>query len=355
MLALGSEVADVHPSTLKKTENKIIHSPSVFPSNWVKHINNSNVDIVHLHWIQSEMLSIKDISKIKKPIVWTLHDMWAFCGAEHYSSDNRWRKGYNPDNRPLYESGFDLNRWTFERKVKYWKNPINIVTPSKWLSNCAKESKLMSNYTVSVIANPINTDVFKPIDKKKAREKLNLPKDIHLILFSAISGGKDPRKGFDLLVNSLEYLRNDIKTKKFQLVVVGQEKQKLPFNLGFPIHYLGHLNNDLSLRYSYGSADVMVVPSRLEAFGQTASEAHACGLPVVTFNVGGLPDIVEHKKTGYIAKAFDTKDLANGISWVLDNSEIKKLNFYSREVAKIKFSEKNIADSYIKIYKKLIS
>ena len=337
-----------------KTKNKILHSLSVLPSMWVKRINESDADIIHLHWIQNEMLSIKDIGKIKKPIVWTLHDMWAFCGAEHYTEDNRWLEGYSYYNRPSYECGFDLNQWTFKRKLKNWKNPIYIVTPSKWLSNCVGESKLMFNYPKSVIPHPLNTDVFKPIDKKIARIKLNLPKDVPLILFGAIDGGKDPRKGFDLLINALKYLSSDKKTITFELVVFGQEKPKLPLNLGFPIHYLGHHDNDLSLRLSYNSADLMITPSRLEAFGQTASEAQACGVPVVAFNIGGLSDIIEHKKTGYLSKAFDTKDLANGISWVLDNLEIKKLRAYSREAAKIKLSEKNNANSYIKIYKKLI-
>ena len=105
-----------------KTKNPILHSPSILPSSWVKKINNSDADIVNLHWVQHEMLSVSDISKIKKPLVWTLHDMWGFCGAEHVSWDKRWKEGYNYDNRPKNENGFDVNRWTWLRKVKYWKN-----------------------------------------------------------------------------------------------------------------------------------------------------------------------------------------------------------------------------------------
>ena len=333
-----------------KTKNKTIHSPSVLPSNWVKLINNSDADILHLHWVQDEMLSIKDISKIKKPIVWTLHDMWAFCGAEHLTNDNRWREGYYSNNRPNYETGFDLNCWTWNRKKKFWKTPIQIVTPSTWLAKCVSESALMKNWPVSIIANPIDTDYWKPIDKKHARQLLNLSQDSDLILFGAVGGGKNPLKGYDLLLSALEYVKDN---KKIELIVFGQSKPKSQPVLGFPIRYFGHLYDDLILRVLYSAADVMVVPSRFESFGQTASEAHACGTPVVSFDIGGLPDIIDHKKTDYLAKVFDTRDLANGITWVLEQRVSNKLGTNAREKAVEKFSEKKISEDYVSIYKKL--
>lgn len=333
-----------------KTENKIIHSPSILPSSWVKHINNSDADIVHLHWIQQEMLSIKDISKIKKPIVFTLHDMWAFCGAEHYTNDNRWRKGYYFNNRPNYESAFDLNRWTWNRKKKYWKNPNQIVTPSIWLAKCVSESALMKNWPVSVIANPIDSYQWAPMDKKNARQLLNLSHDANLILFGAAGVG-DPRKGYDLLLSALKYLKAE--KKKIELVIFGQDKPKSQPDLGFPIHYTGYLYDDLSLRVLYSAADVMVVPSRQDNLPNTAIESQACGTPVVSFNIGGLPDIIEHQKTGYLAKPFNTRDLANGITWVLDQSDSNKLGNNARERAVEKFSEKKNSDDYVSIYKKL--
>ena len=337
-----------------KTKNKILHSPSVLPSTWPKRINESDADIIHLHWIQNEMLSIKDISKIKKPIVWTLHDMWAFCGAEHYTIDSRWREGYSSTNRPSYESGIDLNYWTWKRKKKYWKNPIQITTPSKWLANCVKESKLMSNWPVSVIAYPLNMDIFKPINKKIARTQLNLPLDKKLILFGANGGTKDPRKGFDLLVGALEYLKNYSKTNRFELVVFGQAKPKSSSNFSFPVHYLGNLKNDTNLILSYNSADVMIVPSRQDNLPNTCLEAQACGVPIVAFNTGGLPDIIDHKKTGYLAKAFDTKDLANGINFVLDQIDPNKLRKNARQKALEKYSPKVIAEKFKSVYESVL-
>ena len=335
---------------LLKTKNTIIHSPSFLPSSWVKHINNSDVDIVNLHWIQFEMLSISDIAKIKKPIVWTLHDMWAFCGAEHYTNDDRWKEGYLKNNRPTYERGFDLNRWTWQRKKKHWKNSFHIITPSTWLAKCVSNSDLMKNWKVSVVPYAIDTDYWKPLNKNMSRKKFNLPNNVNLILFGAPGGGKDPRKGYDLLLKALEYL----KIENIELVLFGQSKPTENEKLKFPIHYMGEIFDDKNLQELYSAADVMVVPSRQDNLPNTALEAQACGTPVVAFNTGGLPDIISHQKTGYIAKAFDTNDMAKGILWVLDN--YKNINFEvnAREQILQKFSEKNISNSYEDIYKNIL-
>lgn len=333
-----------------KTENKIIHSPSILPSSWLKHINNSNADVVHLHWTQNEMLSIKDISKISKPIVWTLHDMWAFCGSEHYTNDNRWIEGYYPHNRPNYETGFDLNRWTWQRKRKYWKNSIQIITTSRWLANCVKKSKLMHNWPVSVIPTPIDTVYWRPLDKKVARKKLNLPIDVPLILFGADSNLNDPRKGYDLLLSALGNLKKNSSAKKFELVVFGHDKPNSPTYFDFPIHYMGKLHDDEALKTVYSAADLTIVPSRQDNLPNVVIEAQACGSPVVAFDVGGLPDIIKHQKTGYLAKPFDTKDLANGISSILLNYELGEFKKYSLENIISNFNEKKIAQSYLNIY-----
>ena len=300
-----------------RTSNPIIHSPALLPSHWVKQLNASDADLIHLHWVAGEMLSIADIGRINKPIVWTLHDMWAFCGAEHYTEEFRWREGYRRDNRPAYESGFDLNRWTWERKRKHWQRPMQIVTPSRWLADCVRESALMRDWPVSVIPNCLDTDLWKPMEQALARELLGLPADVPLLLFGAMDGGRDPRKGFDLLTAAVGHLRGEI--PGLELVVFGQLAPRNPPDLGFPIHYTGYLHDDLSLRALYSAADALVVPSRQDNLPNTAVEAQACGTPVVAFNIGGLPDIVEHQRTGYLAKAFETEDLAAGIRWVLGN------------------------------------
>jgi len=338
-----------------KTANPILHSPAVLPSQWVKRINASDAVIVHLHWVQNEMLSIADIGRIERPIIWTLHDMWAFCGAEHLSNDNRWHDGYRHDNRPPHESGFDLNRWAWNRKRKHWQQPIQIVTPSSWLADCVRESALMRDWPVTVIPNPIDTDRWCPLPQALARTLLGLPADVPLLLFGAVGGTAAYHKGFDLLQAALKFMRDAPVDKGIELVVFGQRAPKYQPDIGFPIHYTGHLHDDLSLRALYSAANVMVVPSRQEAFGQTASEAHACGTPVVAFDTCGLPDIVSHQQTGYLAKAFDAEDLAKGINWVLQHPEPESLSQASRDKVLRDFEQGHVAVQYIDLYKRVLA
>lgn len=337
------------PRQWLRTDNPILHSPAIIPSTWSERLNCTDADVLHLHWVNGEMLSIHDISKLGKPVVWTLHDMWAFCGAEHYTEEFRWRQGYCKYNRPSYESGFDLNRWTWNRKRKYWQKPLQIVTPSQWLADCVTKSALMGDWPVRVVPNTINTDIWQPFDQNLARKLLHLPLDVPLLLFGALNGSRDPRKGFDLLQAALNHLRGQM--PGLQLIVFGQLAPKEPIDLGFPIHYMGHLHDELSLRILYSAADVMTIPSRQDNLPNTGLEAHACGTPMIAFNTCGLPDIVEHLQTGYLAKAFDTNDLAHGIQWLLsDRSRLMTLGLAARQRALDKWSVKVVAEAYQNVY-----
>jgi len=332
-----------------KTGNPIIHSPAIVPSRWSQRLNASDADVIHLHWINGEMMSIANIGQLTKPVVWTLHDMWAFCGAEHVTEDFRWRDGYTPNNRPSYESGFDLNRWTWERKRKHWKRPMHIVTPSRWLAECAKQSVLMRDWPITVIPNAIDTNVWRPVDKTMARQLLHLPPDVPLLLFGAIGGTQDPHKGFDLLRAALNHLRGQL--PGLELVVFGQLAPKEPVDMGFPVHYTGHLHDDVSLRLLYSAADVMVIPSRQDNLPNTGVESLACGTPVVAFDTCGLPDIVRHQQTGFLAKPFDDGDLAQGIQWILaDPARHSELCTNARNDAVARFSCPVVSEQYIQVY-----
>lgn len=337
-----------------KTGNPVIHSPALLPSGRVRALNDSDVDVLHLHWVQGEMLSVADIGQLRKPVVWTLHDMWAFCGAEHYTEDVRWRAGYLQGNRPAYESGFDLNRWTWQRKRRHWQRPMHIVTPSRWLAECVRESVLMHDWPVTVVPNCLDTNKWKPLEKGLARDLLGLPKDVPLLLFGAMGGGNDPRKGFDLLLKALQHLRGE--QKALELVVFGQLAPNQPPDLVFPIHYTGHLHDDLSLRALYSAADVMLIPSRQDNLPNTGVESLACGTPVVGFDVCGLPDIVQHQHTGYLAKPFDTEDLAGGIQWVLaDSDRHNTLSQQARAYAVKHFANAVVAEQYKAVYEAAIN
>lgn len=359
-------IGTLFTNAISETSDTVIQSSNVLPSRWPRRLNNSDNDIVHLHWVNNEMLSIPDIGKIRKPTVWTLHDMWAFCGAEHYANDLRWCDGYQSKNRSSCESGFDLNRWTWQRKKKYWQHAIQIVAPSTWLSECVKKSVLLGDWPTIVIPNAIDTEVWKPIDRAQAREMLGIDPNNPVALFGAFGGIRDSRKGFDLLIAALQRLETRI--DGLQLVVFGQRAPDEPLSfLDSSVHYTGHLHDELSLRVVYSAADVFIIPSRQDNLPNTGLEALACGTPVVAFDCCGMPDIVEHKKTGYLAKAYDPGDLAEGIEWTVrsqnanfnsdgaKNSELSWLGLNARKRAEERFSYPIVSDQYLKLYQNILN
>ncbi len=307
---------------LQKTNNSILHSTAILPSCLVDEINTSPADVINLHWVCGEFISVEDIGRIRKPIVWTLHDMWAFSGAEHYGPDNsnaRWQNGYTADNRTSGHKGLDIDRWVWNRKRRAWRYPMQIVTPSRWLAECVKTSYLMRNWPVTVIPYTLDCRQFQPWPKPFAREVLGLPLAATLILFGAMGGGKDFIKGWDLLQPALARIASE--HVGVHGIIFGQSEPVNPPKLGLPLHWMGHLNDDATLALLYSAADVMVVPSRQENLPQTGTEAQACGCPVVAFNCTGLQDVVDHHVTGYLAMPYDSDDLANGIRWVIENKE----------------------------------
>jgi glycosyltransferase involved in cell wall biosynthesis len=306
---------------LKMTQravDKEERSLALFGSDWVHRINKSDADVVNLHSVNRGMLSIKNIVQITKPLVWTLHDMWAFCGAEHYASDDqdaRWRRGYTRRNRIDGDTGLDLDRQTWNRKRKCWKRAIPLITPSRWLAKCVGDSCLMQDWPVEVIPNPLDRTIFRPQDKATARQQFNLPLDAPVLLFGSLGTDPSGRKGFDLLIQSLRIIserRTDI-----HLAVFGQPKPEQSPDFPFPVHWLGRIDDESKLASLYSAADVMVVPSRMDNAPQTATEAVACGCPVVGFRVGGLAEIVEHGRTGFLAENLDPHTLTVGISNLL--------------------------------------
>lgn len=338
---------------LHTTTNPIIHSLALLPSKWPRQLNVSNADLIHLIWINNEMLSVSDVAKIQKPLIWTLQDMWAFCGAEHVTEDRRYIDGYSKSNRPSYESGLDINRFTWARKSNAWKAPINIVAPSRWMANCVRHSALMQTWPVTIIANPIDTDRWFPIHKPLARELMCLPPGVPLLLFGTSGANDAPHKGFDLLKNAIKYLVGKI---DMHLVIFGELAPENPPDFGFPVHYMGHMHDDLTIQVLYSAADIVAIPSRIDNLPNVGIEAIACGTPVVAFDACGLPDIVKHKETGYLATAFDVEDLAKGVLWLLDDKERHMLICNkARQDAIERFSYPVIAQQYRLLYESVIA
>ena len=155
-----------------------------------------------------------------------------------------------------------------------------------------------------------------------------------------------------MLESAIKKIYDSKKVNNICLVVFGQSKPINPPKLKFPIIYLGHLHDDVSLRIAYSAANLLVVPSRFESFAQTATEAQACGTPVVAFNTSGLKTTVLHKKTGYLAKPFDINDLAKGIIWTL---KVKSINLKknARDSAVNRFSYSRVGKLHQKLYEKI--
>jgi len=301
-------------------------SPGWVPENTTRRVNSQEPDIVNLHWINHGFLRPESFCNFRAPIVWTLHDMWAFAGAEHYvGNSRRYIDGYLPSNRTAEESGWDLNRWVWRRKQKAWhglQDKVTLLSPSHWLRDCARRSVLFRDYRIEVIPNGIDTQRFHPIDRSIARGILGLPLDKKIILFGAINGRANRIKGFDLFQGAMDVIQHDLSMSGIEIAVFGATEPSAGPDFGLKSYYLGQLNDEISMALVYAAADVFVIPSREENLATTVLEALACGTPVVGFRVGGTPDMVIDGENGFLAEPNNVADMAACIKAVLTgNSE----------------------------------
>lgn len=318
-------------------------------------------DIVHLHWINQSFLSIKDIetlTKLRKPIVWTMHDMWPFTSICHHSYEcNRYHQtcGMCPFLQSKDEN--DLSHKVFVRKKQLKFTSVEIVAVSNWLREKAKNSSLLRNKEILTIQNLLNTEVFRPLDKAECRKKHNLPSDKKIMMMGA-ARLNEPIKGFELLNKAIDFLtQREYVKENLLLILFGNIKHDDAFlnKIKIPYKYFGQINEPAIIAQLYASADVTIVPSLYETFGQTLIESMACGCPAVSFDNSGQTDIIDHKINGYLAKYKDTEDMANGIKWVLNNS--KSLNLHQECIKKVQsnYTEQIVSNKYISLYQKLIS
>lgn len=345
------------PLNLHSNRERLMFSPQWFPDAIAPNIARLNPDIVNLHWVCNGYLQIETLAKLNKPVVWTLQDMWAFTGGCHYSQQcERYQQSCGQCPQLNSNRDLDLSRWIWQRKLSAWKKVnLTIVTPSHWMAECAQASSLFRSRRVEVIPFGLDTRKYKPIESKVARDLLGLPQNKTLVLFGALSATKDRRKGFNLLIPALQKLSQTEWSNRLEVIVFGSSQPENPVDIGFKAHYLGHLNDDISLALAYSAADVMVVPSIQESFGQTASEALACGTPVVAFNATGLKDIVDHQQNGYLVKPYEVEDLAQGIAWVLEDADrYQHLRIAARTKAERNFSLEVQANQYSSLFEDLL-
>lgn len=358
---LRERVSQFYNKLLYFNPDKIIDnaflSSNYLPSFFSSKINKSEYNLINLHWVGNDMMSIEDIGRINKPTVWTFHDMWPFCGVEHYYNE------YLSTNKPRWITGykkkgfFDLSRYVFLRKKKYLNNIKHIICPSNWLANCVKLSDLFKDIPVTVIPNPVDPTIFKSLDKNIQRTRFNLDRNKKIILFGSSSNINVRAKGFDFFLKSLYFLKKKEILENIIIIIFGSKDNALLKNIPFEYKNIGYIDNDDELCSLYNVADILVVPSITDNLPQIATEGQMCGIPIVAFKTGGLIDIVDHKINGYLAEKKNIVDFANGISWILtkDKNELAKIKNEALKKANFKWKEKVVIDQYISLYKKILN
>lgn len=362
-----------HPNYIKcsysfiqnKIKNKIQHHC------WNKYPNRENVfmsdlrsmsihgafqkidfDILHMHWINLRFLNLKELQRIQKPIIWTLHDCWPFTGICHYFY-NCQKYIESCGNCPFLHSGKenDLSRQILKKKEIYYHGlNLHIVTPSYWLASAALNSKLFNPFPITVIPNLIDTQMFIPKEKRIACQLLNLDPQRTYILFGAMNALQDKNKGVQELINAINMYIDSKAYNNLDLLIFGAENEIGALKAHIPVHYLGIIDDDLKMTNAYCAASVTVVPSRSENLSNTIMESLSCGTPVVAFNVGGNSDLIIHCQNGYLAQPYSSKDLAEGILYCINNYKKRHLSVNARQKAVTDYSKECISSKYIELY-----
>lgn len=297
-------------------------------------------DVIHLHWVQGGFIPIDLVEKWRGlPLFWTFHDEWPFSGLRHYGSGND------------QASNGILRKWDRRmrsRKSEIYKKvtPIGIA-PSHWIRGRAEASEVWEDCRTQVLPNPIDSSTFLPGEKGAAREQLGLPQDLPLVLFGAEAGASDPRKGFDLLREACGILSKE--GVRFGLVCFGNGSQEEVG--GVPCYSLGWLGKDEDLATAYSAADLVALPSRMDNLPNTGVEAISCGRPVVSFAVGGIPEIVEDGVSGFLCEAEDPVQLAEKIGFLLEGVVLRSsMEVTARQKAVEQFSSQVLVPKFIKLY-----
>ncbi|MCR5130334.1 MAG: glycosyltransferase family 4 protein [Prevotella sp.] len=314
-------------------------------------------DVIHLHWVNQGMLSLTNIRKILdsgKPVVWTMHDVWpatAIChltlGCQNFKSQCC-RCKYLPGKGS--ENDLAAKVWKRKQAMLRGRN-IWFVACSKWLAGEAKKSALLKNQQITTIPNPIDTRVFYPKDKVAARQRLGLPIEGRLLLFVS-QRVTHANKGMNYLVEACKELteKQPEMAKTTGIVILGGHAEDFDGKFQMPTYPLGYISDTQRIVDVYNAADLFVLPSLSENLPNTIMEAMACGVPCIGFNVGGIPEMIEHRICGYVAKYKDIDDLARGINWVLNEADHDSLAKQALRKVHTKYSEQAVALQYTEVY-----
>ena len=314
-------------------------------------------DVIHLHWINQGMLSLKDIRKILqsgKRVVWTMHDIWPATGICHYTRGCGYFKTTCKQCQLLPGGGSanDLSTAIWNQKQKILsEHHISFVACSKWLEGEAKKSALLQGQHICSVPNPIDTHIYHPEDKQQARQHLELPTDKRIILFVS-QRVTDDRKGMAYFTDAINRMveQHPEARKNAVIAILGGHSEDVAPQLALPVYPLGYVNDEKRIVDVYNAADVFVLPSLEDNLPNTIMEAMACGVPCVGFRVGGIPEMIDHQKNGYVARFRDADDLATGINWVLNNTDYAQLSQQAVHQVNMNYSQRSVASRYIEVY-----
>ena len=313
-------------------------------------------DVIHLHWINQGMLSLKGIRKILKsgkPVVWTMHDIWpatAIChltlGCRNFTTHCR-----NCRLLPGGGSSNDLSTSIWRKKEDMLDDQsVYFVACSHWLEQEAKASALLKGQKIVSIPNPIDTHIYHRGDKQAARKRLGLPEDKRLVLFVS-QRVTNKNKGMDYLIEACRQLVDLTKCQTpCEVVILGGHAEEVVDQLPLRAHPLGYINNEQRIVEIYQAVDVFVLPSLSENLPNTIMEAMACGVPCVGFKIGGIPEEIDHKRNGYVAEYRDADDLARGVRWILFEADYDQLSQEAVRKVAHNYSQQSVAISYLDVY-----
>ena len=308
-------------------------------------------DVIHLHWVNQGMLSLKGIQKILqsgKPVVWTMHDIWpatALChvtlGCQHFTSQCG-----NCRLLPGGGSSHDFSTTIWQRKQRMLADEnIYFVACSHWLESEAKRSALLKGQKITSIPNPIDTRIYKRGNKQEARQRLGLPLDKKLILFAS-QRVTNVNKGMDYLIEACRQLQ----ISDAAVVILGGHAEEVVSQLSLEAYPLGYVNDEQRIVDVYHASDVFVLPSLSENLPNTIMEAMACGVPCVGFKVGGIPEEIDHRRNGYVAEYRSAEDLARGIRWILAEADYEELSKNAVQKVVQNYSQQSVALKYLDVY-----
>lgn len=335
-----------------------LFSPAGVPSLTPRRVKSISRDITHLHWVANGFLRVEEFASLGTPLVWSAHDMWAFTGGCHYTDGcEQYLKncGWCPLLGSQKEQ--DLSREVWFRKQDSWRAlNFTIVASSRWMAALIRASPLLKHSRIELIPNCLDPNFFAPRDRVAARVALGLPQDKLILLFGALTVKGDRRKGLHLLESALERLSTSIGRDSVCLAIMGASAGQGPNPYPFAATYLGVIDNEETLALAYAAADVFVAPSMEDNLPYTVMEAMSTGIPCVSFDTGGMPDLFEHEESGYLAKPFEVEDLAEGLKRVILSRTLRgKWGRNARARVLERFSQEVVSRQHEKLYQDLLS